>query len=501
MRAPSTTVLQLLVLGMLVSIISTYSCSEPVVAAPGEKLARQYCVNCHQYPAPDLLPRQIWVTEILPDMGAFYGVYRGRPRSHYLNGADEAQYLESLYPKEATIDSMTWDSIVAFYIEQAPINLPPAPTAPVVYEMDDFTATFVSDTSSPLLPALTTTIDYSAEEALVYVGSLSGRGGTVRTFQLPQKTVVNRFNTTSPPVAFRPSEGTTLLMGSLVPSDQPLGSIEHPEAGSIVTGLTRPLDFDYCDLDLDGKRDNIVAEYGNMTGRLSYGHDGQVTILAETPGAIKLEIADMDQDGNDDLVVLFAQGNERIEAWLARPGAPERKLLYRFPPSYGSADLKVVDFDGDGDLDLIHACGDNYDYQPVTKAYHGLRLLRNNGSINFAEAWFYHLNGAYGVEVDDFDQDGDQDIAAIGYFVPKAERSTRSFVYLEQTGPLEFKSESFAKPDGQFYICITKGDVDQDGDQDLLLGNFANYLPDGMPNTRRVVPGAPTFVWLKNKLR
>lgn len=495
-------------------LIGASTCTETPPSAPGETLARQYCSSCHQFPAPRLLPRRIWVTEVLPDMAAFYGIYRSQPRSHYLNGEQEAQYLTGIYPTQAAIDSVTWDSIVAFYVEQSPLELAGVPEAPVIYEIDDFTVQSVTDTSQPLIPPLTTSLHYSAEDQRLFVGSLFEAGGAVRVFTLPELNVVDRFPTNSPPVAFDPTLNGVLTMGSLTPSDQPLGNWVAGSQGqdTILTGLTRPLDFARCDLDLDERlgsiigtspRELIVAEYGNMTGKLSAFSpaSNKSTILAETPGAIKLAVEDIDQDGNDDLLVLFAQGDERIEAWLARPGKPERKLLYRFPPSYGSADLKVVDFDGDGDLDLLHVCGDNYDYQPVTKPYHGIRLLRNDGNLKFTEAWFYHLNGAYGVEVDDFDQDGDQDLAAIAYFVPPAERATRSFVYLEQTAPLAFKSESFAKAREHNFICMTKGDVDLDGDQDIILGNFATYLPDGMPNTRRVDPEAPVLMWLENKVR
>lgn len=498
----------LIIAGILGLLLGVSTCTQQPPPSPEETLARQYCSSCHQFPEPDLLPRKIWVTEVLPDMAAFYGIYRRNPRSHYLNSKEEAPYLEALYPTEAKLDSVAWDSIVSYYLNNSPLDLGPTPALPTIYEMDDFTVQTVTDTSRPLIPALTTSLHYSAGEQRLFVGSLFQAGGAVRVFKLPELNVIDRYPTNSPPVAFEPALNGVLTMGSLTPSDLPLGNwLTGNGQDTILSNLTRPLDYARCDLDLkdqpgdmNNSNELIFAEYGNMTGRLSSfsPSSNKMTTLAATPGAIKLAVADIDRDGNDDLIALFAQGDERIEAWLARPGKPERKLLYRFPPSYGSADLKVVDFDGDGDLDLIHVCGDNYDYQPVDKPYHGIRFLRNDGEMNFSEAWFYHLHGAYGVEVADFDQDGDQDLAAIAYFVPPAEREIRSFVYLEQTEPLQFKSESFAKAAKLNFICMAKGDMDLDGDQDIILGNFANYLPDGMPDTRRTDPTAPVFIWLKN---
>lgn len=388
---------------------------------------------------------------------------------------------------------------MSYYIQNSPDRLPPIDEEPIVYEMDDFEVHAITDTSQPILPAYTTAIEFNASNMEVKIASLMGSNGVVRTFNAAGLPTGERVETDSPVAAFPPGKSGYISMGELTPADFPRGILQI-ENDQVLDSLNRPLDVAYCDLDLDGTEDLIIAEYGNFTGRLSQWQDSVPITLSPSPGAIKLKVADLDQDGNDDLIVLFAQGNERIEVWYARPGGGQRKLLYRFPPSYGSSDIEIVDFDNDGDLDLLHTCGDNYDYQPIPKAYHGLRLMENDGSQHFEEAWFYHLDGAYGAEAHDFDGDGDIDLAAIAYFVPPAKRAFRSFVYLEQTAPLEFKSESFAKSKDQFYICMTKGDIDDDGDMDLLLGNFSGYLPDsGPPAGRRGRLGKVVYLVLENK--
>ena len=51
---------------------------------------------------------------------------------------------------------------------------------------------------------------------------------------------------------------------------------------------------------------------------------------------------------------------------------------------------------------------------------------------------------------------------------------------------------------GVTFMRLTSADVDADGDQDLILGNFSRYLPDG--SVRFQMPGdsIPTYLLLEN---
>lgn len=107
-----------------------------------------------------------------------------------------------------------------------------------------------------------------------------------------------------------------------------------------------------------------------------------------------------------------------------------------------------------------------------------MRIYTNDGDAKFEETFFREVDGAYGVEVNDFDGDGDQDIAMIAYFVPPSTRQFTSFLYLEQTDDLEFKATGFIKKIDQHFLRMTSGDIDRDGDTDLLLANFSPYMPE-----------------------
>lgn len=503
----------LLALATLFTVILLFAtCTEaPPPPHPNRQLAEQFCGSCHLFPKPDLLTRELWAFEVLPNMGAMLGRYGKLGREHYLGDASEREVLSAVYPLEAALDSLDWQRIQQYYLDEAPNKLSTGAPSPQILNLNRFRVQPVFDPADEGQPAFTTSISFDPDTKNIYAGGKTGQQGILRTFSARH----DLLSTQSAPTVVSsvdPRAGTILTMGSLIPSDDPRGTLGNISPGSLagpafLEQLARPVDHLRLDLNLDGQPETIVAEYGNMVGHLSSfsskasGVYTPTAVLSPTPGAIRLRRGDLDGDGNDDLFVLFAQGDERIEVWYSRTDGPERSRLLRFPPSYGSSDLQVIDFDHDGDLDLVYTNGDNFDYQPVAKAYHGVRLYLNDGEGNFEEAWFQEMDGAYGVEVADFDGDGDHDLAVIAYFIPPATRFTTSFLYFEQTEELTFTTSGFLKDPGHHYLCMTSGDVDQDGDVDLLIGNFAGYLPDGGRSTAKRGEASPVYLMLENVTR
>jgi hypothetical protein len=128
---------------------------------------------------------------------------------------------------------------------------------------------------------------------------------------------------------------------------------------------------------------------------------------------------------------------------------------------------------GDGKPDLILVNGDNADQSQILKNYHGVRIFENEGKEKFTEKWFYPIHGASGLEVGDFDQDGKMDLFVIAFFPDRKESPKQDLVYFKQEKNGDF--EPFILPNAPDFnwLTITQGDLDRDGDQDVVIGTFA----------------------------
>lgn len=474
--------------------------SEPAenpVSLPGEGLARQHCVSCHQFPEPDLLPRTIWLNEVLPAMGAFLGIYEVQSRRGYLEEGAE-HFLRPVYPAEPLLADSTWEAIKAYYLANAPRSLPGSQATERLRKIDQFRLDYaqasVGDTP------LASLIHFDSLTGQLWTGDTGGdrprllgwpAGAQEPEYAIPLK---------SSPSALVAADAQTLyvtIMGHFNPTDRASGQLVRIDLAGpdslrttvLRDSLRRPVSLLRTDFDRDGRADFIVAEYGNMSGQLTWYRTTaadtlETVVLLAQPGTLRLEEADLDGDGQTEIIALTAQGNESLYAIRHTQGKQFTvEPFHRFPPVYGSADFQLVDFNADGLLDILYANGDNYDYQPIPKPYHGLRLLLNRGDWQFEEAWFYPLDGAYGIRAADFDADGDLDLAAIAYFMEPEQTSLYSFVYLENRSNwwrgTSFRPYGFPTPPGSHYLVMDTGDRDGDGDEDVVLGNFSVYLPNG----------------------
>lgn len=463
-----------------------------------ERLARQYCGSCHAYPAPELLPKALWATRIMPAMGMRMG-FESMNQLVQLD-EDERNALMRILPDKPMLSEEEFDHIKAYYQRHAPdsLTLPPALATQPLRQFD------ATRYSLPTPPLITMILADTLHDQL-FVGTRLSKVYTLTEDMVMQDTL----SLPGPPSAMLAGDHqrTFLSMGIMDPNDATRGQVwVLPDTGTahgLIDSLQRPVHFQQTDLNADGRPDYLICAFGNHTGALlAYeGRDDgtfQKHVLAAGAGARKTILYDFDHNGLLDIAALLTQGDERVVLLLNYGQFTFRvTTLLRFPPVYGSSFFELVDFNHDQHPDIVYSNGDNADYSPILKPYHGVRLFLNDGTNRFTESFFLPLPGAFQTSTQDFDRDGDLDIAAISFFPDFRKYPEQGFVYYENTGD---GFQAYTTPlaaDGR-WITMETTDLNRDGYQDLLVG--ALDFDTGVPRSliQQWASGKTSLLVLKN---
>ncbi len=463
----------------------------------GQALAKAYCANCHLFPEPSLLDQSTWKNYLLPRMGALLGIYKdgygyyNQVPDHWIEpGPGGERILASkVYPEEPLLSREEWEAIEKYYLAEAPTQLASASAELEIAVGIPFmeARTFAQGN---IIPPLIQGMGVDQEQKQVYV-SVFEEGIWQFDYQgklldkAPGKMLVPSFSAGKDHFAM-------VDMGTRLASDFPQGTLtianswadyRANRATTSISSMMRPVHVARGDLNGDQRADYVVCEYGNMLGQLSWweatdGPDFKGHQLFLDDGSVASEILDYDGDGDQDLLVLQANADEGLHLYQNQGNgqfSPQR--LLRFLPTNGSTHFESVDFDGDQQLDLLVCNGDNGDYPPILKPHHGIRLYRQDKGT-FQEAFFLPLNGVYQATAQDFDLDGDLDIAAVSFHPDFRKHPQESFVLFIQEAPNEFKAYTIRQYGYSRWMRFQCFDWDQDGDQDLLLSAFNAKTPD-----------------------
>jgi hypothetical protein len=434
-----------------------------------ERLVQTYCGNCHLAPEPRLLPRAFWDESVLPRMGARLG-FNADLFLKDVPSADLTVAL-SLLPAKPLISDSDWELIKSYYLTLAPENLEQANTPATDTTLQLFSPVPVT-VASKHIPAST----------FVHAEKTSVLFGFSELYEWQAGRVTSRTTLPTPPSAYveLPDGAHFLsLVGTINPTDQPIGSIwKQNDAGTWqpwFESLQRPVDLQAGDFRNNGQHQLVVCEFGNLTGGLSVVDWSDVRApekkqLSALPGARKAIVTDVDGDTQLDIIALFAQGDEQVIFFKGdgQLGFTPTTWL-RFPPIYGSSFLEYLDVNQDGHRDLILAQGDNADHTVMLKPYHGVRIFVNNGKNQFTESLFYPMPGASQTATADYDGDGDLDIAAISFFPDFQEKPARSFVLLFNEGTT-WRATTAPYAKAGRWLVMQAHDLDADQDIDLMLG-------------------------------
>ncbi len=436
----------------------------------GKKLAQQYCVSCHSVPGPEALSKDLW-EQILPRMGARLGINFTQAEAGYYQALRQVD----MNPTAPALSQEEWEAIKSYYLANSPDTLPAFTTQIADEELTLFRPQQI-EVSADLPAASLVRFDSTgfwygdARKNLVY--HYEPGSGERRMYQA-----------VSAPSDIHPTENGfyLLTMGDIFPNDFYQGELLRFTEGNdpevILDSLNRPVRMRSSDLNGDGRPDFVVCNFGHLTGSLDW-YENTVNgyrrhVLRPEPGALNAEIYDFDGDGNKDILALMAQGKEGFYLYLGDgAGNFREQQIYSFPSYYGSSYFELKDMNGDGRPDIVYANGDTGDYNyPALKPYHGIHILIQNDNLEFEEAASFPVHGPFNTMAEDYDLDGDIDLAVTSYF-PDFENTPReSFLFLENQGNLSFKAKSLPAAIWGNWLTADRADYDQDGDIDILLGN------------------------------
>jgi len=236
----------------------------------------------------------------------------------------------------------------------------------------------------------------------------------------------------------------------------------------------RPGDFDG-----DGDLDLAVAVFGYARGQVLWlenqGHFHFIEHeLHRAPGTIHVPVGDFDGDGDLDIAAIVSQDEEELLIFdnQGQGKFQPRRIWKSVNLDLGSAGLVAADLDRDGDLDLVLPAGDNLeDAEAYPQPYHGCLWFENQGKWKFEMHRISHLGGTYAAAVGDLDGDQDEDIVLVSMANDWSDPRHASLVWLENDGHQTFTTWQIdTQPIHQITVAI--GDLNQDGRADIVAGGL-----------------------------
>lgn len=477
--------------------------------AAGEELAIKYCQSCHALPDPSLLDTKSWEKGVLPNMGPRLGIFEFGFEI-YPSLKNDRNLDSNFYPSQPLLAPQQWQHILDYYVATSPDSLPNQNREQrIVNNLSLFSVQIPSFRYYNPTISFVKIIWNDTLHAVLISDVLKQR-----MYFFKSDLQVTDSIPISGPVVNIDSTGKQMLacnVGVLNPNNGKSGKAQFININNSQTqqdehllfdSLQRPVQITSTDLNNDGKTDYLICEFGYLTGALTWrenlgNNKFAKHVLRPFPGAIKAYVDDYNKDGLLDIWVLFAQGEEGVFLYTNKgKGNFRQEEVLRLPPANGSSYFEFADFNKDGYPDIVYTCGDNADYSPVLKPYHGVYIFINDKTNHFSQNFFFPINGCYKAMARDFDKDGDLDIAAISFFADYAWQPEEGFVYLENQGNYKFRPFSIPETQAGRWLTMDAGDVNGDGKIDLVLGNFS--MGTGIKKPKKDWKLGPPFIILQN---
>ncbi|MDP2686914.1 MAG: T9SS type A sorting domain-containing protein [Aequorivita sp.] len=232
-----------------------------------------------------------------------------------------------------------------------------------------------------------------------------------------------------------------------------------------------------ADIDNDGDIDvisassegNTVSWFENLDGLGNFGP--KINIGNNLNGLTSIYISDINGDGKID--ILSASRYDNKIAWYENNGNGSfstQKLIAT--NAYGAMSVYADDLDGDGDIDVVSA--NSWDDKIVW-----YKNLNGQGNFGSSQVISSNANYASGVFIIDIDGDGDNDVLS-------ASRDDNKIAWYENVNNSEsFGPQQIITSAANDATMVSAGDIDNDGDMDVIC-QFQNDKLAWFENTNGV---------------
>lgn len=222
----------------------------------------------------------------------------------------------------------------------------------------------------------------------------------------------------------------------------------------------------FADLDNDGDKDLVIIhDNGDNPPHLRVFQNKDGTLPVWDPWnenlilAEHFDLGDADNDGDIDIVFV---DNRAIYLLVNNNGTLERKLIFDSIEGWSTSRPAFLDYDNDGDLDVVHH------NSVFFTQFNGLVFYENRGDLEFAPGTDYQFseNTVLDLRVGDFDNDGDTDVITEENNPTIADLPRELKIYLNDGGV--FILGPTVGVTGQGLGGFDIGDIDNDGDIDVV---------------------------------